>query len=247
MEALVAENGARLSGRALRSALAARLGREPFEEGLARILALPLRRVVSPLIGLFCSREALLRWRAAVAVGAAAARLAEQDPESARVVMRRLLWNLNDESGGIGWGCVEALGEAAARSERLAAEYGRLIVSFLDPAAAFLDHPGLQLGVLWALGRLAEARPVVAAPAGPLLGPFLDSGDAACRGLAARAARRIDPEGHARRLAELASDESRLLWFDGARLFETTVAAMAAAATPSLLSGGLQEHHGVDG
>ncbi len=247
MEELAAENEGRLCGRALRSELAARLAREPFEESLERILALPLRRVVSPLIGLFCSREALLRWRAGVAVGAAAARLAEEDPESARVVMRRLLWNLNDESGGIGWGCAEALGEAAARSERLAAEYGRLIVSFLDPDVVLVNHPSLQLGALWALGRLAAARPAVASPAGSLLSPFLNSEDAACRGLAARAARRIDPEGHARRLAELAADEARLLWFDGVRLLETTVAAMAAAATPRPASGGVQEHHGMDG
>ncbi|MEJ5357217.1 MAG: DVU0298 family protein [Desulfobacterales bacterium] len=247
MAAFRAESAEALCGRGLRAALAAWLGDEPFERGLARILALPPRRVVSPLIGLFCSREALLRWRAVVAVGAAAARLAEEDPESARVVMRRLLWNLNDESGGIGWGCAEALGEAAARSPRLAAEYGRLIVSFLDPAAAFIDHPGLQVGVLWALDRLAATRPVLAAPAGPFLSPFLEAGDPARRGHAARAARRIDPLGHAHRLARLASDGARLLWFDGARLFETTVAALAAAGPPAPAGGGGKENHGVDG
>ncbi len=141
---------------------------------------------------------------------------------------------------GIGWGCPEALGEAAARSGRLAAEYGRLLVSFLDPAGGFIDHPGLQVGVLWALGRLAETRPAVAAAAGPLLGPFLEVEDAARRGHAARAARRIDPAGHARRLKELAADDERLLWFDGASLIETTVGALAAA-------GAGEGDRGVDG
>ena len=41
-------------------------------------------------------------------------RLADSDMEAARVIMRRLMWNLNDESGGIGWGSPEAMGEILA-------------------------------------------------------------------------------------------------------------------------------------
>ena len=44
-------------------------------------------------------------------MGVVVAGLAEHDMESARVVMRRLMWNLNDESGGIGWSSPEAMGE----------------------------------------------------------------------------------------------------------------------------------------
>jgi len=238
---------ARLSGRALRISLEALLGGEPFAEGLARILTLPPRRVVSPLIGLFCSRAALVRWRAAVALGAVAAQLVANDPESARVVMRRLLWQLNDESGGIGWGCPEAMGEAAARSGRLAREYGGLIVSFIDPAACLLEAPGLQVGVLWALDRLAAAQPAIAAAAGPHLSPFLDAQDALLRGHAARAARRIDPRRYAARLKALAADRARLLWFDGERLVETTVGALSASAPAAPAAGRDEEGHGMDG
>jgi len=53
-------------------------------------------------------------------MGRVVSSLAEKDMESARVVMRRLMWNLNEESGGIGWGCPEAMGETMARSAPLA-------------------------------------------------------------------------------------------------------------------------------
>lgn len=238
---------ARLSGRALRGSLEALLGGEPFAEALARILSLPPRRVASPLIGLFCSRAALVRWRAAVALGAVTAQLAEQDPESARVVMRRLLWQLNDESGGIGWGCPEAMGEAAVRSDRLAREYGGLIVSFLDPAACPLEAPGLQVGVLWALDRLAASRPTIAAAAGPHLAPFLEAHDTLLRGHAARAARRIDPRRYGVRLDALAGDRARLAWFNGERLIETTVGALSASAPAAPAAGRDEEGHGLDG
>lgn len=239
-------SAARLSGRALKDSLEALLGGEPFSAALARILALPPRRAVSPLIGLFCSREALVRWRAAVALGAVTAQLAEKDPESARVVMRRLLWNLNDESGGIGWGCPEAMGEAAARSGRLACEYGGLLASFLDPAACFLDPPGLQAGVLWALDRLAASHPAVAAAAGPHLAPFLEAEDALLRGHAARAARRIAPRRYGALLDALERDRGRLAWFDGERLIETTVGALAACRPGAPAEGQNGPGHGMD-
>jgi hypothetical protein len=44
-------------------------------------------------------------------MGEVMAHLADKDMESARVIMRRLMWSLNDESGGIGWGAPEAMGE----------------------------------------------------------------------------------------------------------------------------------------
>ena len=47
-------------------------------------------------------------------MGAVVANLAEKDMESARVVMRRLMWSLNDESGDIGWSRPEAMGEIIA-------------------------------------------------------------------------------------------------------------------------------------
>ena len=61
-------------------------------------------------------------------MGALVFSLAEQDMESARVVMRRLMWNLNDESGGIGWGSPEAMGEIMARHSGLAEEYSKISV-----------------------------------------------------------------------------------------------------------------------
>ncbi len=63
-------------------------------------------------------------------MGRVAADLADRDMESARVVVRRLMWNLNDESGGIGWGSPEAMGEIMACHEGLAEEYSCILISF---------------------------------------------------------------------------------------------------------------------
>jgi len=178
--------------RALKKIVHDLLVREELTTALDRLYEMNLRRVINPLFGLFCSGDEFLRWRAITAAGAVIARLADTRLEDARVLMRRLMWTLNDESGGIGWGAPEAMGEAMARNPRLTKEYANILVSYLNPDGNYLEHEVLQCGVLWGVGRLAGARPLAAAAAAPFLVPFFESAMPLHRGLAAWCARAID-------------------------------------------------------
>ncbi len=108
-----------------------------------------------------------------------------EDMKSARVIMRRLMWNLNDESGGIGWGSPEAMGEILACHEALSEEYSRILISYAKEDGNFQEHELIQRGVLWGIGRLSQVRPEQVKDAGPYIMPYLDSPDAGVRGLAA--------------------------------------------------------------
>ena len=121
-------------------------------------------------------------------MGAVVSRMAHKEIESARIIMRRFMWNLNDESGGIGWGSPESLGEIMALDGQLAREFGCLLVSYADPEGNYLEHPTLQRGVLWAWGRLGHERPEMLRPSACLLAPYLSSSDPHLQGLAAWAA-----------------------------------------------------------
>ena len=120
-------------------------------------------------------------------MGVIVANLAEKDMESARVIMRRLMWMLNDESGGIGWGAPEAMAEIMACHEGLAKEYVHILVSYMREDANFLEHEILQRGVVWGVGRLAQTCPRLLQSKNAIqcLQPYLDSKDATVRGLAA--------------------------------------------------------------
>jgi HEAT repeat protein len=216
--------------RHLKRRLEPMLGEAAPETLAAAVLELPPRQVVNPLISFFYHPTPLIRWRAISVFGVAAAALAETEPESARVLMRRLMWQLNDESGGIGWGAPEAMGEAMARSSRLAAEYHFILVSYVRLDGNFLEHPILQRGSLWAVGRLAEVRPDLVQPAGPALNPFLRSLDAYHRGLAARAAGLIGTRSLAARLENLRSDPAMIELYHDWHLETVAVGTLAAEA-----------------
>jgi hypothetical protein len=219
-----------MGSRQLKKILPALLKQEEFEKSLEEICRIPARRVVNPLFSFFYNTDELLKWRAVTAMGVVVARLAHEDFESARIVMRRLMWNLNDESGGIGWGSPEAMGEIMARHDRLAKEYAHILVSYINEAGNFLEHEMLQRGVLWGLGRLAHTRPELVRDAAAFLPPFMRSKDAVHRGLAAWVAGAIPAEITESLLKDLVTDEARINIFINMNLLERTVGQLAVEA-----------------
>jgi hypothetical protein len=92
-----------------------------------------------------------LRWPAIEAVAELMGRWwHEGGRERVYEYIRRLLWLLNDESGGIGWGAPEAIAEMCARIPELLEPYGHIMISYV------LKGQGLLNGSLWAIGRLGK-------------------------------------------------------------------------------------------
>lgn len=152
---------------------------------LDELCRLPARQVINPLFSFLSGTDPAVRWHAITAMGVVVARLAAKDVEGARVIMRRLMWSLNDESGGIGWGAPEAMAEIMARHDGLAREYAHMLVSYVRPDGNFLEHRLLQRGAVWALGRLAQVRPDLIQDCSLYLPSYLESEDDTVRGLAA--------------------------------------------------------------
>jgi len=59
--------------------------------------------------------------------------------EAARIVMRRYIWSLNDESGGIGWGAPEAMAVGIYHHDGLCDEYLHMLISYMLPDGP-LEH-----------------------------------------------------------------------------------------------------------
>jgi len=195
----------------------------------------PARKIINPLISLFCDPDPLVRWRAVDATGRVVSEEARTNMESARVIMRRLTWMLNDESGGIGWGAPEAMGAILARHARLASEYGDILLSYIQPACNFLEHPVLQRGVLWGIGHLAASAPEIVRCAAPCLIPFLQSDDPYHRGYAAWAAGYMGDLQLVPTVKGLIDDPAPVILYTGGRLQETSVGELAETALKKLV------------
>lgn len=219
-------------GRSLKRIVRDLLAAADVNDALDRLLTLPLQKIVNPLFGFLLDRDELIRWRAVSAMGQTVSAMANIGMESARVIMRRMMWQLNDESGGIGWGIPEAMGEIMAHHEKLAAEYASILMSYASVRQNFLEHDVLQRGLLWGIGRLAGARPETLTGVDADIIPFLDSKDIVHRGLAAWTLGNLKSAGAAGLLTRLADDSAALTIYDHENflLTQTTVGALARTA-----------------
>ena len=197
-------------GRALKKEVLDLLRLPDVEEMVRGLCRFSLRGIITPLFSFLCSGDEILKWRAVTLMGETVARLAGEDMESARVIVRRLMWNLNDESGGIGWGSAEALGEILCLHHGLAVEYAHILLSYGFEDGNFQETPSMQRGVLWGIGRLAQAEPDLAAGIVPHLPCFLQSQDPTVRGIAAWVAGLVRATDTGPELKKLEEDESEI-------------------------------------
>ncbi len=121
----------------------------------------------------------LLRWRAIEALGILAGQESREDLERVREWLRRLLWNMNDESGGLMWHGPEAIGEILVNVHRLIPEFVMILHSFHQ------EEP-FEAGTYAALARLAELDPEPVRPFVPFLCKGLEDPEPRIRASAAR-------------------------------------------------------------
>jgi hypothetical protein len=217
-------------GRSLKTKLFDLLNRGDPDRALEEISRLPSRQVVNPLFSFLQSGNEKLKWGAVKAMGVVVSQLADRDLEAARVMMRRLMWNLNDESGGMGWGSPEAMGEILATHSGLAHEYAHILLSYAREDGNYLEHEGLQRGLLWGIGRLSEKRPELVRGAAVFLLPYLASQDGMIRGLSARIMGLLQAKEAQPMLRRLTDDESELIIMDEHNLTARRVKDLAEEA-----------------
>jgi hypothetical protein len=223
-----------LTGRILKRKVFELLTSVDFDRALEQLRQLPARKVINPLFSFLYNTDEQVRWRAVTAFGAVVAKFADEDIENSRIIVRRLMWNLNDESGGIGWGSPEALGEILACHEGLSREYAHVLISYTRKDGNYLELEALQRGLLWGIGRLSQVRPDLVKDAIPNLIPYMKSGDANVRGLGAWIMGLIGASDTRSRLEHLTKDEAEIQIYIDRRLIKRRVKELAEEALKRL-------------
>ena len=116
------------------------------------------RRALSQLVRIAYDKETLAGWRAIKAIGRVARALVNTDDEFLRVTIRKLLWSLSDESGGIGWAAPEILGEIVSADPGKFCDIIPLIAEVYE-----IEEQVFRPGVIYALKRIAETAPELVA------------------------------------------------------------------------------------
>jgi len=181
------------------------------------------RSPLRTLLSLTFDGQELIRWRAVEAVGPVAADQARLDLDRVRDFMRRLLWLMNDESGGLSWLSPEMIGEILVNVPTLIEEYGPLLPSFLQ------EEP-FERGSHLAIWRVAGIRSELFKKTVLQLRQSLGHPDPGVRALAAVAIMTIDSTQSGALAVQFSNDEAGFALYDFTKgeMQQTTVARMVA-------------------
>ncbi|UCG86187.1 MAG: HEAT repeat domain-containing protein [Gemmatimonadota bacterium] len=200
-------------------------------------LAQTRKRVLASLVSLTYDHEQLVAWRAVEAVGIAASRISVDDPGFVREHLRRLLWLISEESGGVCWRAPEAMAEIVRRQPRQYADYIPIVVYLIENIEKEdLEH--LRSGTLRAIGRLA---PIAGEHIPTVLPPVLASlrePDPQTRGMAVWCLAQL---GELKAVADdpmLAADSGPVVLYEDGQLSSTTVSAIVRRALDARSTGG---------
>ena len=149
-------------------------------------LAKQNKRVLTLLVRSAYDKETLAGWRAIKAAGFASRELIKTDYEFLREAVRKLLWSLSDESGGIGWSAPEILGEIVAVDPQRFSDIIPLIAGVYD-----IEEDVFRPGVVYALGRIAGVSPELVMPHRRIIFSALSGPDPLSRVYAIRAVKSI--------------------------------------------------------
>ncbi len=107
------------------------------------------QRVLSALFSMTYDKESPLAWKAIKAYGRLLVALAERSPSEAGEHVRRLLWSITEESGGLGWAAIEIIAEIVCNA------HGKMD-NLIPLIPQFADESPFVPSVLYALRRLTE-------------------------------------------------------------------------------------------
>lgn len=208
-----------------------------FDDFLNMVARYPSHALLAPLFSALCHPLPRVRGNAVRAFGILVPRMAEKDMEAARIVMRRFLWSLNEESGGIGWGAPEAMAAILGASPLLRREYLHLLCSYmrgdgpeLFQDGNYLELPMLQRGLLAGIGDLCRdhRHEMVTQEIGGDLRAYLASPDCQVVGLAIRCLGFLQETAAAQDIAGFLDHPGRVDVFVGEEETTMTVGELAA-------------------
>ncbi|CCO22930.1 DVU0298 family protein [Maridesulfovibrio hydrothermalis] len=229
-------------GRKIKKTVMEALTAENWEQEFSHLMEVhSMQTLIAPLFSSLCASTVIARWHGITCFGKVVSRMVAEDTPRARIVMRRMTWMLNEESGGCAWGAPEAMGEITAASDLMADEYGRILLSYIHEAEGrpenYLEFTTLLRGALWGVARLAQDRPDIAAPATDDLIGFLQNPDAVIVGTACWGLGGLKSSKSVKPLEGLVDNDTVIEIYKDCSLQSVTVGKMAQDALDEISQG----------
>lgn len=184
--------------------------------------------VIRCLISLAYDKDDVMAWRAIEAMGSVAGELSKERIDIVRDTIRRLLWSMGEESGGIGWSAAEMLGEIVRSNPE---EFSDII----PIVWSFHEEEMFRAGTVWAMGRIASLRPdLVKFILKDMQGMITDK-NPSVRGYSVWVIAILGADSLLEDISKLANDQSEINFYYGGELTKKTVGDIVEEAISKIV------------
>jgi len=184
--------------------------------------------VIRRLISLAYDKDDVMAWRAIEAMGSVAGELSKERIDIVRDTIRRLLWSMGEESGGIGWSAAEMLGEIIRSNPDQ-------FIDIIPIVWSFHEEEMFRAGTVWAMGRIASVRPdLVRFILKDVQGMITDK-NPTVRGYAAWVIGILGADSLLEDINKLVNDQSAINFYYGGELTRKTVGCMVKEAISKII------------
>ncbi len=139
------------------------LEEKQYPDFIPELMKYSPKKIISYLFSALLSKNETVKWNAVCVFGDVVKFISDNNLNDGRIFIRRLIWMLSDESGGIPWGVPEVMGEVLSKVDKLASEYGSLlinqIIEYEGRADLFVEYDLLRRGAYWGVARFSSVYP----------------------------------------------------------------------------------------
>lgn len=134
-----------------------------YSEGIDSLLKNYRQKALTSLLSVSYDENSEIRFGAIELYSKLTGYLNHQDKNSVRIFIRKLIWMLTEESGGIAWTAPAIIGVILSADVELAAEFADILFSYVYEVEGepenFLDHPPHREMAYWGIYKLLSAFP----------------------------------------------------------------------------------------
>lgn len=161
---MVNEDGTpRLTTRELKSETFEVLKSENFTVRIKPLIELHSSKMIMPLFSASYNPSKNIRWHAISSFGYLTKELTPSHLIKIRDLIRRCIWMLTEESGGIPWMAPAIIGEIIANSDEMAGKFSNILLSYVyEPENGpdnYLGNLQLRKSAYWGIFRLTQIFP----------------------------------------------------------------------------------------
>lgn len=157
------QKNSKLGGKKLKSTILESLNSQNWKQDIVTLIDIYGAKLTNSFFSASYSEDKLVSSRAIQCFSILTEKISVSEREKIRILMRKCIWMLTEESGGIPWRIPEIMGQIMSADKLIAEDYCDILFSYIHEVESgpenFLEHLPIRISVYKGINLLSQKFP----------------------------------------------------------------------------------------